>query len=281
MGKRSHVTRLGVDHEPPLLEAKVAAGDPAHLAHKRVRTVSPDHPSGADCAALTGLRELPGFLLTHPVKVQLGMVARVHQPVRHPASLHRHPRRDARVTMDRCFQFGLEEHVVRLPARSPQTVHVEPQQQLAVGAEPLVVADRNHLLGQHVGQVKRLEQAHDLVIEMYCTGHAVDLLKPLEHHHSMPSAAQHRRQCLPHRPVADDRHVSVKTGSSHDETPEPAGTGRAATGRARIWLNAPASSPSGSSAAVGPRHATNRSGRTRIAPSLWISRWRNHAQRGS
>src|SRR5271165_659733 len=54
-----------------------------------------------------------------------------------------------------------------------------------------------------------------------------------------------------------------------------------ATGRARIWLNAPASSATGSWDAPMLRHATKRSGRTRIAPSALISRQRNQLQRGS
>ena len=111
--------------------------------------------------------------------------------------------------MDRSLELRLEEHVVRLPPRSRQTVHVESQQQLAVGAEPLVVGDRNHLLGERVGQSERLEQAHDLVIEMHRTRQAVDLLKALEHHHPVAGSPEQRRQRLAHGAVPDDRHIEV------------------------------------------------------------------------
>ena len=53
------------------------------------------------------------------------------------------------------------------------------------------------------------------------------------------------------------------------------------TGRARIWLSAAVRTARGSLAAAGYRQATNRSGRTTIAPSLAICRWRCQAQRGS
>ena len=55
----------------------------------------------------------------------------------------------------------------------------------------------------------------------------------------------------------------------------------ASTGRARIWLSAAASAARGSPLPAGDRQAMNRSGRTRIAPSLAIWRWRSQAQRGS
>jgi hypothetical protein len=53
------------------------------------------------------------------------------------------------------------------------------------------------------------------------------------------------------------------------------------TGRARIWLSAAASAAWGWPLPTGHRQAMNRSGRTRIAPSLAIWRWRTQAQRGS
>ena len=139
----------------------------------RTNELAPSAPTShlrADRAALAGARQLPRLLLDHPADRQLDMVARVVEPLGHPAPLDGHARRDAGVAVDRRLELGLEEHVVRLPPRSRQAVHVEPQQQLAVGAEPLVVADRHHLPGQHVGEPERLQQAHDLVIEVNRAG---------------------------------------------------------------------------------------------------------------
>jgi hypothetical protein len=191
-GKRPHVMRLGVHYEPPLLKAEVAAADPARLAHKGVRAVRPDQPLGADRAVFTSPGQLPRLLLAHPVNRQLDMVAPVVQALRDPASLHGHAGGDARMVMDRGLELRLEEHVVGLPPRSRQALDIEPQHQLAVRAEPLVVADRDHLPGQRVGQSERLEQAHDLVIEMDRSGHAIDLLETLEDHHPVPGTPQQR-----------------------------------------------------------------------------------------
>ena len=43
--ERPHVVGLGVDHQPALLEAEIAAGDPGGLAHERVGAVGTNQPS--------------------------------------------------------------------------------------------------------------------------------------------------------------------------------------------------------------------------------------------
>ncbi|MGZ4287749.1 MAG: hypothetical protein ACXVW5_26560 [Solirubrobacteraceae bacterium] len=102
------------------------------------------------------------------------------------------------------------------------------------------------------------------MVDVNRTREAIRLAETFEHRDSGAGSYRHCRERLPHRTVADDRDVSVETCRSPDVTPAAAGTG-GVTGRARIWLNAPASSPSGSSTVVGARQAMNRCGRTRIA----------------
>ena len=89
-------------------------------------------------------------------------------------------------------------------------MRLEPHEQLAVGAEPLVVMHRDHLLGEHLGQSERLQQTHDLVVEMDGAREAVDLLEALERPHPMAGSPQQRGQRLAHWPVTDDRHVEVE-----------------------------------------------------------------------
>ena len=117
------------------------------------------------------------LVLLDPPKRQLAPVSAVNQPRGFPSALDGHARQAARVPVDRALQLWLEEHVVRLPARPRRAVRLEPQEQLAVGPEPLVVVHRDHLLGEHLGQSERLQQTHDLVIEMDGAREAVDLLK--------------------------------------------------------------------------------------------------------
>ncbi len=69
------------------------------------------------------------------------------------------------------------------------------------------------------------------------------------------------------RPAAADR---GRLADGPAGRPQPAAPTSGATGRARTWLNARESSERGSSTAVVARQATNRSGRTRIAPPLPI-----------
>ena len=120
------------------------------------------------------------LLLDAPPQRQLRRPLRVDEPLGHPSTLDAHAALGARVAVDRPLQLGLEEHVVRLPPRRRQALDVEAQQQLAVGAEPLVVVHRDHLLRERLGQVERLQQPHDLVIEMHRAGQAVDLAEALE-----------------------------------------------------------------------------------------------------
>ena len=54
VGERGHVVRLGVDDEPALLEAEVAAADPDRLAHERVGAVGADDPARPHRPRLVG-----------------------------------------------------------------------------------------------------------------------------------------------------------------------------------------------------------------------------------
>jgi hypothetical protein len=71
------------------------------------------------------------------------------------------------MAVDRPLELGLKEHVIRLPPGYRRSVGIKAQQRLAVGSEPLIVVDRDHLAGQHIGETQQLHQAHDLVIEMH------------------------------------------------------------------------------------------------------------------
>ena len=155
-------------------------------------------------------RKPAGLLLLNPPKRQLDALIAVDQPRGFPSALDGHARQVARVPVDRALQLRLEEHVVRLPARPRRAVRLEPHEQLAVGPEPLVVVHRDHLLGEHLGQSKRLQQTHDLVVQMDGAREAVDLLEALEHAHPMTGSPQQRGQRLAHRAVTDDRHVEVE-----------------------------------------------------------------------
>ena len=152
---------------------------------------------------------------------QLDALIAVNQPRGFPSALDAHARQAARVPVDRALQLGLEEHVVRLPARPRRAAGLKPHERLAVGPEPLIVMHRDHLLGEHLSQPKRLQQTHDLVVEMDGAREAVDLLEALERPHPMTGSPQQRGQRLAHRPITDDRHVEVET-APRARHPQPA-----------------------------------------------------------
>ena len=137
MSECSHVVRRGIYHQPALLETKVATGDPARLAHERVGAVGPDQPPPRHRAHIAGEVQAARLLLDHPADRQRDALIGVDEPLGHPPTLDAHVWLGARVAVDRPLQLGLEEHVIRLPPRRRQALHIEAQQQLAVGPEPL------------------------------------------------------------------------------------------------------------------------------------------------
>src|ERR1700751_1295983 len=70
------------------------------------------------------------------------------------------------MAVNRPLELRLEENVGPDPPRRGRTPRLEPEDQLTVGAEPPVLVDRNHLVGQHLGEPERLQQPHDLVVEV-------------------------------------------------------------------------------------------------------------------
>ena len=100
---------------------------------------------------IAGERE-PAERVIDPSDRELRSCARVEEFLGDPATFDGHARLGAAEPVERGLQLGLEEHVVRLPARPSETLNVEAQQQLAVGPEPLVVVDRDHLLSERLGE---------------------------------------------------------------------------------------------------------------------------------
>ena len=165
-----HVVGLGVDHQPALLEAEIPACDPERLAHERVGAVGTDKPTGADGPGLLGRDHTSRVVLCDPTDGQLSPVSEVAQTLGHPATLDRDGVHLAGVTVERLLELGLEEHVVLLPTGWRQTLCFEAEDQLAVGAEPLVVRHGDELVGEQVGHSEGLQQPHDLVIEVHGAG---------------------------------------------------------------------------------------------------------------
>ena len=127
--------RLGIDHEPALLEAEVAPRDPARLAHERVRAVRADDPAGADGTPLATERQHTGAVID-PTRGHLGTVVRLGEPLGHPPPVHRDPGVGTADPIEGSLEFRLEEHVGALPARGSEAASIEPQQGLPVGPVP-------------------------------------------------------------------------------------------------------------------------------------------------
>ena len=107
-------------------------------------------------------------------------------------------------------------------------------------------------------------------------GQPVDLVVALERRHAVTRRAEQRGERLADRAEADDRDVDVGVRvRGHAGTACGHRTGEDLRQRLRR------ARPPGRRRAPRLRQATKRSGRTRIAPSAPISRWRSHVQRGS
>ncbi len=171
-----------------------------------------------------------GLLIGRTSEGELCAGLGVDEPFGHPSTLDRDTGRPAPNAIERGLELRLEEHVVRLPAGARRGGHVEAQQRGAVGAEPVVLVDRDQLVSERLGKPERLKQAHDLVVQMDRARQPVDLLVALEHDDAMPGSAEQRRDRLAHRAVSDDRDIRIE--GAHDITD---GTGAGdSTGRVRI-----------------------------------------------
>ena len=171
MGQRRHVVRLHVDHQPALLEAEVAAADAGRLAHERVGAVGPDQPSRADG---------PQLVVVAAAERDRGRVGLVDESLGDPAAMEADAVMRARVTVERPLELRLEEQVVGLPPGGRRLLRDERHQRLAVGTEPVVVPQRDHLAGEVVGKTERLQQPHDLVVDVDRPRQPVDLVVALE-----------------------------------------------------------------------------------------------------
>ncbi len=149
-------------------------------------------------------------MLGNPPKHQLHPLIALGESFGRPSALDYYPRRGARVAVDRPLELRLEEHIVRLPPGGRRTLRLKPQEQVTVGAEPPVVVNRNHLFGQHFGETERLQQPHDLVIDVNGARETIGLSEALEYRDPVTGSSEHRRQRLPYRPVADDRNIEVR-----------------------------------------------------------------------
>ena len=148
----------------------------------------------------------------------------------------------ARVPVERALELGLEEQVAGLPPRDRRLSGVERHQRLAVGPEPVVLPQRDHLAGEPVGEAERLQQPHDLVVDVDRPRQPVDLVVALEYGDLVTgAAAEQRRERLADGAVAHDRHVdlglhgsaarrrrrrSVGRGSGSARPQAPRGAGR-------------------------------------------------------
>ena len=83
------------------------------------------------------------------------------------------------------------------------------EERFAVGSEPLVLGTGTSSSAERLGQAERLEEPHDLVIEMDRARQPVDLGEALKRGHAMAGPPEQRRERLAHRAVPDDRHVDV------------------------------------------------------------------------
>jgi hypothetical protein len=117
----------------------------------------------------------PALVLDDAPDRQVRAVRGVDEPLRDPAALDGHAGLRGAKAVERRLQLRLEEQVARLPARPRRDGHVEAQQRLAVAPEPLVVAHGDHLLRERRPQPERLQQPHDLVVEVHRARQAVDL----------------------------------------------------------------------------------------------------------
>ena len=144
MRRARHVVGLGVDDQPALLEAEVAAWIPSASRTNELAPSAPTSQRARTVRVSPVATSRARVVLCDPTDGQLSPVVRVAQPLGHPATLDRDAVLGTRATVERLLELGLEEHVVRLPTGWRRARRFEAEEQLAVGAEPLVVRTGMH-----------------------------------------------------------------------------------------------------------------------------------------
>ncbi len=194
--ERGHVVRFGVDHQPTLPKPRSRRVMPLV---SRTNELAPSAPT-SHRPRLAGQSEPSWLIFGNPPERQLDPLIGLLESFGRRSAFDRYPRRKARVVVDRLLELRLEEHIVRLPPGGRRALRLKPQEQLTVGAEPPVVVDRNHLFGQHFGESERLQQPHDLVIDVNGPRETIGLSKALEYRDPVTGSSEHRREPCPTGP---------------------------------------------------------------------------------
>ena len=114
-----------------------------------------------------------------------------------------------RVTVECRLEFGLEEQVAGLPPRDRRLLRGQRHQRVAVGPEPAVLPQRDHLAGDPIGEAECLQQPHDLVVDVDRPRQPVDLVVALEYGDLVTGAPEQRRERLADGAVPHDRDVDL------------------------------------------------------------------------
>ena len=84
----------------------------------------------------------------------------------------------------------------------------EADQHLALGAAELVASGRAGVLQHLIGDAQRLEDAHDLVVEVRGPGQRIDLRRLVDGDHLDPGVGEQGGQGGANWPQADDQHLA-------------------------------------------------------------------------
>ena len=153
-GERLHVVRPDVDDEPALREALVVEGDAGRLADERVRAVRADHVAGA--------HPLLALVAHGQGDVVAGLLERLHVP----ALVDAGGGQGADGAVERPLEARLVEEVAGRPPGGADVRMLEPQDRLAVRAQPLVGVHRQQVVRDLVHDAERLPDLLDLVVEV-------------------------------------------------------------------------------------------------------------------
>ena len=198
---------LGIQVEPALVVAEVAALDAKRAAHEAVGAIGADDVAHAE---FTGrVRPLRVLAAAPGMGGQRHALLVLLQRVDFPAAQHGHVRVALGARLDGILDVGLVDRDVRGIAAGPPAP-VQFQQQIAGRVAIVIGVDRLGAAQRPLDLAAGLHDARGLAIDMREPGQAIRRGPALDDHHAIARASQHRSRDQAGGPVSDHRHVVAR-----------------------------------------------------------------------
>ena len=189
---------LHVNHEPGLVELVVEQAPADRLAHRARGAVAADQILGAEVRGAGWCRDGS----RHAIGV-------LHKGVELLAESDVGAGQGGEPLAQNRLQARLVEHITAAPAGWRLSRRLQFHENASVGGAEFVVRQVARALPHLLGDSELLEDAHDLVVEVYRAGQGVGRRVLLDRDHPRAALGQQRRQHRSRRSETDHQHVAI------------------------------------------------------------------------